>query len=109
VAAKDWDEKALAPEIRSRVVDSKTRKEGLVGSPREIGFYESGASTMRVSSVGSVDRLAAVLVSGSENTRIEGHTDNVPIHNAPFPSNWELSTVRCGLCRISSRRGEHLN
>jgi chemotaxis protein MotB len=26
--------------------------------------------------------------------RIEGHTDNVPIHNAHFSSNWELSTAR---------------
>jgi len=26
--------------------------------------------------------------------RIEGHTDNVPIHNSRFASNWELSTSR---------------
>jgi chemotaxis protein MotB len=26
--------------------------------------------------------------------RIEGHTDNIPIHTAQFPSNWELSTLR---------------
>ena len=38
-------EKALAPEIRSRVADIKTRKEGLVVSVREVGFCESGAST----------------------------------------------------------------
>jgi chemotaxis protein MotB len=25
---------------------------------------------------------------------VEGHTDNVPIRNARFPSNWELSTAR---------------
>jgi chemotaxis protein MotB len=87
-------EKALAPEIRSRVVDIKTRKEGLVVSLREVGLYESGASTMRASSVGSIDRLAEVLASRSENMRIEGHTDNVPIHNPHFPSNWELSTPR---------------
>ena len=28
------------------------------------------------------------------NIRIEGHTDNVPIHNARFASNWDLSTTR---------------
>jgi chemotaxis protein MotB len=26
--------------------------------------------------------------------RVEGHTDNTPIHTAQFPSNWELSTAR---------------
>jgi len=26
--------------------------------------------------------------------RIEGHTDNVPIHDAQFDSNWELSSAR---------------
>jgi chemotaxis protein MotB len=49
---------------------------------------------MRALSVDSVDRLAAVLASRGENMRIEGRTDNVPIHNAHFPSNWELSTSR---------------
>ena len=27
---------------------------------------------------------------------IEGHTDNIPIHNERFPSNWELSGARAG-------------
>jgi chemotaxis protein MotB len=26
--------------------------------------------------------------------QVEGHTDNLPIHTAKFPSNWELSTMR---------------
>jgi chemotaxis protein MotB len=87
-------EKALAPEIQNRVVDVKTKKEGLIVSLREVGFYESGSSAMRSSSTGAIDRLAAVLMSRTENMRIEGHTDNVPIHNKQFDSNWELSTAR---------------
>lgn len=87
-------EKALAPEIQNNVVEIKARKEGLVVSLREIGFYASGSSTMRASSVDSIDRLAAVLASRGESMRIEGHTDNVPIHNSHFPSNWERSTSR---------------
>jgi hypothetical protein len=120
--------KTLATEIRSLVVDIKTRKEGLIVSLDEIGFYESGASTMRASSVGSVDRLAAVLASRSENMRIRTAHHNLPIHNPYFPANWELSTSRasklvklsicissllrtCPLrpCRVSSRRAGHLN
>jgi len=87
-------EKALAPEIQKRVVDIKARKEGLIVSLREMGFYESGSATLRTSSLGAVDRLASVIVPRTESIRIEGHTDNVPIHNLHFASNWELSAAR---------------
>jgi chemotaxis protein MotB len=86
--------KALAPEIDQRVVSVTARPEGIVVSLREVGFYESGAATLRASSQDAIDRLAAVLVSRTEALRIEGHTDNVPIHNKMFDSNWELSTAR---------------
>jgi chemotaxis protein MotB len=87
-------EKALAPEIKRHVVDIKPRHEGLVISLREIGFFESGSSTLRRSSKDAIDRLATVLGHRSETLRIEGHTDNVPIHTVQFASNWELSTAR---------------
>lgn len=86
--------KALAPEIQKHVVSVTARPEGIVVSLREIGFYESGSATIRASSQGAIDRLAAILKSRGESLRIEGHTDNVPIHNKSFDSNWELSTAR---------------
>jgi chemotaxis protein MotB len=91
---QDELEKALAPEIQNKIVDVHARREGLVVSLREVGFYESGVATMRESSRGAVDRLAAVLAAREEFLRIEGHTDNVPIHNKRFDSNWELSSAR---------------
>jgi chemotaxis protein MotB len=41
-----------------------------------------------------VQRIAQALGAQANNIRVEGHTDNVPIHNAHFASNWELSTAR---------------
>ncbi len=38
--------------------------------------------------------LAPVLAKAPSKLRVEGHTDDVPIHSAQFPSNWELSTAR---------------
>ena len=38
--------------------------------------------------------IAEVLAPTDFPITIEGHTDNVPIKNAQFPSNWELSAVR---------------
>ncbi len=86
--------KALAPEIQKRVVTVTTRPDGIVVSLREIGFYESGSATIRASSQGAIDRLAAILLARGESLRVEGHTDNIPIHNKLFDSNWELSTAR---------------
>jgi chemotaxis protein MotB len=86
--------KALAPEIQRHVVELSSRREGLVISLREIGFFESGSASLRSSSQDAVDRLAQILGGRDELLRIEGHTDNVPIHNAQFHSNWELSTAR---------------
>ena len=87
-------EKVLAPEIKNHIVEVKARREGLVVSLREIGFYESGSSALRASGRDAIDRLAAILKSRTESLRIEGHTDNVPIHSIHFASNWELSTAR---------------
>jgi chemotaxis protein MotB len=84
----------LAEEIQRRTVSIREVPEGLVLSLREIGFFESGSATLRASSMDTFDRLGAVLTTFPSNLRIEGHTDNVPIHTPLFQSNWELSTAR---------------
>ncbi len=41
-----------------------------------------------------IDKIAGILLKADKPVRVEGHTDNVPIHNSQFHSNWELSTAR---------------
>jgi chemotaxis protein MotB len=73
-------------------ITMRTTQEGLVISLHEAGFFASGSSEVRPSSMDLLTRLAAALPPGL--LRVEGHTDNVPIHTAQFASNWELSTAR---------------
>lgn len=87
-------EKVLAPEIQEHMVAVQARKEGVVVSLREMGFYDSGSAGIRPTAMNAIDRLAAVIVPRRESLRIEGHTDNMPIHTSQYPSNWELSTAR---------------
>jgi outer membrane protein OmpA-like peptidoglycan-associated protein len=58
------------------------------------GNFESGSAKMKTASQPAFDRIASMLRVGNYRLRIEGHTDNAPIHNSQFPSNWELSTSR---------------
>ena len=87
-------EQALAPEIRRHEVALRREPDGLVISLREVGFFDSGSAQLRANSVPAFDRIAEVLGGRDLCVRIEGHTDNVPIHTAQFASNWELSTAR---------------
>ncbi len=58
------------------------------------GNFESGSAEMKSASQPAFDRIANLLRQRNCRVRIEGHTDNIPIHNAQFSSNWELSTSR---------------
>lgn len=86
--------KALAPEITRKEVDLRVVPDGLVISLREIGFFESGSPDIKSSSQRAFSRITSLLAQRRYSIRIEGHTDNVPIHNSRFSSNWELSTAR---------------
>jgi chemotaxis protein MotB len=58
------------------------------------GNFESGSAQMKSRSQAAFDRIADMLRLRDYRLQIEGHTDNNPIHNSEFPSNWELSTSR---------------
>jgi chemotaxis protein MotB len=84
----------LSSEIKTGDVAVRDTPEGLVISLREVGFFESGSAEIRAASLPAFQRLADILRGNDSDIRIEGHTDNVPIHNPTFASNWDLSTAR---------------
>jgi chemotaxis protein MotB len=57
-------------------------------------LFEFGKASIRANGLPILDKLADVIKSTPYRARVEGHTDNVPIHTRQFPSNWELSIAR---------------
>ncbi len=78
---------------QNKVSVSVTQR-GLVVSLKEAGFFDSGSATLKPGSYALLNDVMASLASYSNGVRVEGHTDNVPISSAAYPSNWELSTAR---------------
>jgi len=87
-------EKALAPEIFKKDVALRHEPDGLIISLREVGFFGSGSAQLKPNAIPTLRRVTSVLLERPYEIRIEGHTDNVPIHTPEFASNWELSTAR---------------
>jgi len=84
----------LTNQIAEHIVSMRIGRDGLVISLREAGFYDSGSAVVHPSSRPTLNKIATSLASERYDIRIEGHTDNVPIHTSAFDSNWELSTTR---------------
>lgn len=97
-------EQVAAGRIPPGSLTMRITAEGLVISLHEIGFFPSGSAEIRAASIPMLSSLAATLPAGP--LRIEGHTDNVPIHTIQFATNWELSTARAtAIARLLLERG----
>src|SRR6202046_3122375 len=57
-------------------------------------LFASGAGDFTPAAEPVLDKLAEVLKPFPNPIRVEGHTDDRPIHTGAFPSNWELSAAR---------------
>lgn len=87
-------EHMLSNQIAQHTVAIQMGKDGLVISLREAGFFSSGSAIPHPQTLPVLRQIAQVVGPTGYNVRVEGHTDNVPIHNLEFDSNWELSASR---------------
>jgi chemotaxis protein MotB len=86
--------KRLSTEIAQRIVSIDLGRDGLVISLREAGFFDSGTAVPRPETAATLRQIGQSLAGTPYEVRVEGHTDPIPIHNAEFDSNWELSSAR---------------
>jgi chemotaxis protein MotB len=76
--------------LEVRIIDGRM----VLALPTDV-LFDSGSA--RLSKIGkeAVQQVGAVLADmGGRRFQVEGHTDNVPIRNEQFPSNWELAAAR---------------
>lgn len=84
----------LAPLINTGKLRVIQNNQGIRIDISDNILFESGSATLSPSAEPLLKWIAQALATDHHMLQIEGHTDNVPIHNAGFYSNWELSAVR---------------
>lgn len=87
--------KTLQASVRPETVQiTEPGDSTIVLSLPELVLFESGAATLRAEAMPFLQALAEALIELDRQIKVQGHTDNVPMRSAQFPSNWELSAIR---------------
>ncbi|MFH1191530.1 MAG: OmpA family protein [Candidatus Omnitrophota bacterium] len=89
-------EQKLGTEIDDKQIKLQMMEKGLVITVVGDLLFDSGKAKIRPEALSLLDKVSAILRDNMAkfNVGIEGHTDNVPIKQSNWKSNWELSTAR---------------
>lgn len=85
---------ALAPLVREGKVRVIQNSRGVSVEINASVLFAPGEANLAPESYEALKAIASLLREDRHMIQVEGHTDNVPISNTVFPSNWELSSVR---------------
>ncbi|MGC5324865.1 OmpA/MotB family protein [Brevibacillus sp. SYSU BS000544] len=96
IADPNWEtaKAQLAVALQEMNVHFEETSEGLMIRFPEKVMYASGSADLSDKGKQAVTNVAKVLQRFTYKVRIEGYTDDVPISNSQFRSNWELSSAR---------------
>lgn len=76
------------------MVTSYIDERGLVISLQDSLLFDLGSADVHSAEKGILVKIGDMLKTLPNHIRVEGFTDNLPIHNNKFDSNWELSVIR---------------
>jgi len=85
---------ALKEELEKGDVSIQTEGMKVIVHIMENASFDSGYADVREDFVPALGKIGRLIDNNSGEVTVSGHTDNVPISNERFRSNWDLSTSR---------------
>ena len=79
---------------RQEGINAVRTEKGVVITLEDAILFGSGQAEINTEASPVLDRITEVINKIPNRIRVEGHTDNDPIHTERYDSNWELSTAR---------------
>jgi chemotaxis protein MotB len=81
-------------QIQAGKMEIRETRDGVAIYLPERLLFDSGRADIRRDARPMLDSITVFLDTIQNPLRVEGHTDNLPIHNDQFASNWQLSVAR---------------
>ncbi|MGX4640628.1 flagellar motor protein MotD [Massilia sp. SYSU DXS3249] len=85
---------SLAPLVKDGKVRVTQTGQGVKVDINASVLFEEGEAALGGDARTTLGTVAGLLKGEAHAIEVEGHTDNLPIANSAYPSNWELSSVR---------------
>jgi chemotaxis protein MotB len=99
-------EDMLSDYVEQELVDVDFRDDRVIVNMKDKMLFPSASAHLSRPAVNALRQISRVLVSVPNAIQVEGNTDNRPIHNKEFPSNWELSAARAAsVVHLMTRTG----
>jgi len=87
-------EATLAEEIEAEILEVLVYEDGVMIRVREADAFPSGSARLQPGFIPVLDKLQSLFNEREGRIIVSGHTDNLPINTAAYPSNWVLSAAR---------------
>lgn len=87
-------EKLVTPANLDDVDVVLTDNQAVKVSVRGNLLFDLGSADLKPDAVSFLDKLANIIAANNYKIEVVGHTDNFPISNPLYPTNWELSSAR---------------
>jgi chemotaxis protein MotB len=84
----------LAPLISQGKLRVMQNNRGIRIDINDSLLFSPGSAQLSPAAAGIMQEIAQLIKTSQRLVQVEGHTDNIAIHNDTFYSNWELSAVR---------------
>jgi chemotaxis protein MotB len=96
----------LAPMITEGKIQVIQTSRGIRIDIQDNLLFSAGSADLSTAANAIISEIVPLIKDNQRKIQVEGHTDNTPIHNTTFFSNWELSAVRASsVVRLLSALG----
>jgi len=85
---------SLQKSVQTKITRDGKKRELIITLLSDKQLFDSGKADIKPFTKKILDEVYKQLKTRQNEVRVEGNTDNVPISNDQFPSNWELSAAR---------------
>jgi type VI secretion system protein ImpK len=90
---------SLAPDVKAGLLTVQETEQAITIRFKGAALFAPGSATLEDRFLPIIDHVSTALTSVPGTLSVIGHTDNQPIHNLRFPSNFELSLARAEAVR----------